>query len=92
MCEDKTCPDVIGGFIPTKDSGHLTPQFSAFVAPALALALNLGGRNTIKLVPITVPPLKPTWPGATTTTTSTTTTTTTTTVASVASASIRSPR
>ena len=67
LCDDEICPDVIGGFIPTKDSGHLTPQFSAFVAPALALALNLGGRNTIKLVPIAVPPLKPTWPGATTT-------------------------
>jgi hypothetical protein len=89
MCEDETCPAVIGGFIPTKDSAHLTPQFSAFVAPALALALNLGGRNTIKIVPVPVPPVAPTWPGATTTTT---TSTTTTTVASVASASIRSPR
>jgi hypothetical protein len=88
MCDDQICPAVIGGFIPTKDSAHLTPQFSAFVAPALALALNLGGRNTIKIVPVAVPPLQPTWPGATTTTT---TATTTTTVASVASASTRSP-
>jgi SGNH domain-containing protein len=87
MCDDQTCPAVIAGFIPTKDSAHLTPQFSAFVAPALALALNLGGRNTIKMVPIAVPPMKPVWPGATTTTT-----TTTTTVASVESASTRGPR
>jgi hypothetical protein len=51
----------------------LTPQFSAFVAPALALALNLGGRDTIKIVPVAVPPIKVIWPGATTTTTTTTT-------------------
>jgi SGNH domain (fused to AT3 domains) len=88
MCDDKTCPAVIGGFIPTKDSAHLTPQFSAFVAPALALALNLGGRNTIKIVPVAVPPIKVTWPGATTTTTSTTTTT----VPSAESASTRGSR
>jgi hypothetical protein len=87
MCEDEICPAEIGGFIPTKDSAHLTPQFSTFVAPALALALNLGGRNTIKIVPVPVPPLEPTWPGATTTTT-----TTTTTVAGVASASTRGSR
>lgn len=86
MCEDKTCPAVIGGFIPTKDSAHLTPQFSAFVAPALALALNLGGRDTIKIVPVAVPPIKVIWPGATTTTT------TTTTVPSGASALNRSQR
>ena len=72
MCEDETCPAEIGGYIPTKDDAHLTPQFSAFVAPALALSLNLGGRHTIKIVPVAVPPLKVTWPGATTTTTTTT--------------------
>jgi hypothetical protein len=83
MCEDETCPAEIGGFIPTKDDAHLTPQFSAFVAPALALSLNLGGRNTIKIVPVAVPPLKVTWPGATTTTT---------TIATVASASTRDLR
>jgi SGNH domain (fused to AT3 domains) len=86
MCEDGTCPAEIGGFIPTKDRAHLTPEFSAFVAPALALALNLGGHDTIKIVPIAVPPLKVTWPGATTTTT------TTTTIAGAASASTRDPR
>lgn len=75
MCEDATCPAVIDGFIPTKDFAHLTKQFSAFVAPALALSLNLGGRNTIPIVPVAVPPLKVTWPGPTTTTTDETTTT-----------------
>jgi hypothetical protein len=79
MCEDETCPAVIDGLIPTKDDSHLTPQFSAFVAPALALALNLGGRHTIAIVPIAVPPLKVTWPGATTTTTTVATVTTTST-------------
>jgi hypothetical protein len=73
MCDADVCPAEIGGFIPTKDDAHLTPQFSAFVAPALALSLNLGGHNTIKIVPVAVPPLKVTWPGATTTTTTTTT-------------------
>jgi len=79
MCEDETCPAVIDGLIPTKDDSHLTPQFSAFVAPALALALNLGGRHTIAIVPIAVPPLKVTWPGATTTTTTVASVTTTST-------------
>ena len=77
MCEDETCPAVIDGLIPTKDDSHLTPQFSAFVAPALALAINLGGRHTIPIVPVAVPPIKPTWPGATTTTTTLATTTST---------------
>jgi len=78
-CEDGICPAVINGLIPTKDDSHMTPQFSAFVAPALALALNLGGRNTIAIVPVAVPPLKVTWPGATTTTTTIAPVTTTTT-------------
>ncbi len=77
VCEDETCPAVIDGLIPTKDDSHLTPQFSAFVAPALALAINLGGRHTIPIVPVAVPPIKPTWPGATTTTTTLATTTST---------------
>jgi hypothetical protein len=77
-CEDNICPAVIDGLIPTKDRAHLTPQFSAFVAPALALALNLGGHHTIDIVPIAVPPLKVTWPGATTTTTTLAVTTSTT--------------
>ncbi len=77
-CEDQICPAVIGGLIPTKDRAHLTPQFSAFVAPALALALNLGGRHVIDIVPVAVPPYKATWPGATTTTTFATVTTSTT--------------
>jgi hypothetical protein len=80
MCEEETCPAVIDGLIPTKDDSHLTPQFSAFVAPALALAINLGGRNTIAIVPVAVPPLKVTWPGATTTTTTIATVTTTSTL------------
>jgi hypothetical protein len=75
MCEDAICPAVIDGLIPTKDRAHMTPQFSAFVAPALALSLNLGGSHTIAIVPVAVPPLKVTWPTATTTTTPTTTTT-----------------
>jgi hypothetical protein len=41
------------------------------VAPALALALNLGGRNTIAIVPVAVPPFNVTWPTAPTTTTTT---------------------
>jgi len=76
-CEDKICPAVIDGLIPTKDRAHLTPQFSAFVAPALALALNLGGSHTISIAPVAVPPLKVTWPTATTTTIAPVTTTTT---------------
>jgi hypothetical protein len=72
-CEDAICPAVIDGLLPTKDRAHMTPQFSAFVAPALALSLNLGGRNTIAIVPVAVPPVGPTWPNATTTTTTTTT-------------------
>jgi hypothetical protein len=78
-CEDAICPAVIDGLIPTKDRAHMTPQFSAFVAPALALALNLGGSHTINIVPVAVPTLKVTWPTATTTTTTIAPVTTTTT-------------
>ena len=73
-CEDEICPAVINGLIPTKDGAHLTPQFAVFLAPALALALNLGGNHTIAFVPVAVPPAS-----STTTTTTTTSTTTTTT-------------
>jgi hypothetical protein len=74
FCENKICPAVIHGIIPTTDGAHLTTQFAIFLAPALAQALNLGGTHTIAFVPVALTP-----GSVTTTTTSTTTTTTTTT-------------
>jgi hypothetical protein len=67
-CDGGFCPAVIDGIIPTKDGAHMTPEFSAFVAPTLGPALNLGGTNTIAIVPVPVPPAPSSTTGTTTTT------------------------
>jgi peptidoglycan/LPS O-acetylase OafA/YrhL len=58
------CPSIINDIIPYHDGAHLTPQYSRFLAPALAPALNLTGSTTT--------PLTPSAPTTRTTTTQTT--------------------
>jgi peptidoglycan/LPS O-acetylase OafA/YrhL len=50
LCDQGLCPAVIDGLIPTYDGAHLTPQYSAFLAPALETALNLRGTDVVPLV------------------------------------------
>ena len=62
LCDQGLCPAVIDRLIPTYDGAHLTPQYSAFLAPELETALNLTGSNTVPFVAVPLP-------SATTTTT-----------------------
>jgi SGNH domain-containing protein len=55
LCDESQCPSVIDGIIPTADGSHVTPQYSAFVAPALDEAINLIGGHTIAIVSVPVP-------------------------------------
>ena len=54
-CNGWRCPAVINGIIPTYDGIHLTPQYSAYVAPLLGPALDLGGANTRPVATAPVP-------------------------------------
>jgi hypothetical protein len=55
LCDDRLCPSVIDGIIPTADGSHVTPQYSAFVAPAFDEGINLKGGHTIAIVSAPVP-------------------------------------
>jgi hypothetical protein len=55
LCDDRLCPSVIDGIIPTADGSHVTPQYSAFVALALDAGINLTGGHTIAIVSAPVP-------------------------------------
>jgi hypothetical protein len=55
LCDARRCPSVIDGIIPTADGSHVTPQYSAFVAPAFDKGLNLTGNHTVAIVPVSVP-------------------------------------
>ena len=55
LCDERLCPSVIDGIIPTADGSHVTPQYSAFVAPALDEGINLTGGHTIAIVSVPVP-------------------------------------
>jgi peptidoglycan/LPS O-acetylase OafA/YrhL len=63
FCDQGLCPAVIDGLIPTYDGAHLTPQYSAFLAPALGPALNLAGTHTVPIIQVPLPAT----PGTTTT-------------------------
>jgi peptidoglycan/LPS O-acetylase OafA/YrhL len=52
LCDQWLCPAVINGLIPTYDGIHLTPQYSAYVAPALAIGLNLTGTSTKRITSV----------------------------------------
>lgn len=69
LCDAQLCPSVIDGIIPTADGSHVTPQYSAFVATAFDMGLNLAGSDTSAIVSVPVP--------STTTSTSTSTSTST---------------
>jgi hypothetical protein len=64
LCDAGRCPSVINGIIPTADGSHVTPQYSAFIAPALDQGINLTGSHTIAIVsapvPVSVPTSAPT--------------------------------
>ncbi len=51
FCDVRLCPSVINDLIPTYDGGHLTPQFSNYLATALARSLNLAGNDVSQPVP-----------------------------------------
>ncbi|MGA2970516.1 MAG: acyltransferase family protein, partial [Acidimicrobiales bacterium] len=53
FCVDDLCPAVINGLIPTWDGKHLTPQYSAYLAPALESALNVRGTNVMPIGSLT---------------------------------------
>ncbi len=55
LCDDRQCPSVIDGIIPTADGSHVTPQYSAFVALALDAGINLTGGHTVAIVSVPVP-------------------------------------
>jgi hypothetical protein len=55
LCDDRLCPSVIDGIIPTADGSHVTPQYSAFVALAFDAGINLPGGHTIAIVSAPVP-------------------------------------
>jgi len=55
FCDAGECPAIINGMIPTYDGAHLTPQYSKYVAPDLAPALNLNGTNTVPIVGVAIP-------------------------------------
>jgi hypothetical protein len=55
LCDERQCPSVINGIIPTADGSHVTPQYSAFVAPALDEGINLTGGHTVAIVSAPVP-------------------------------------
>jgi len=55
LCDQWRCPAVIDGLIPTYDGIHLTPQYSAFIAPALGPALNLAGTRTVPITAVAIP-------------------------------------
>jgi hypothetical protein len=55
LCDARRCPSVIDGIIPTADGSHVTPQYSAFVAPALDEGINLTGSHTIAIVSVPIP-------------------------------------
>ena len=54
LCDQWRCPAVIDGLIPTYDGIHLTPQYSAFIAPALGPALNLAGTRTVPITAVAI--------------------------------------
>jgi SGNH domain (fused to AT3 domains) len=59
LCDERQCPSVIDGIIPTADGSHVTPQYSAFVAPALDEGINLTGGHTVAIVSVPVPSPSP---------------------------------
>jgi hypothetical protein len=59
LCDERLCPSVIDGIIPTADGSHVTPQYSAFVALALDAGINLTGGHTIAIVSVPVPSPSP---------------------------------
>jgi peptidoglycan/LPS O-acetylase OafA/YrhL len=78
FCDDSLCPSVIDGIIPYKDGSHVTPEYSKFLAKAMANALNLGGNNVVQPTSTPIPSSPPTTTSTSSTTTSSTTSTTTT--------------
>jgi peptidoglycan/LPS O-acetylase OafA/YrhL len=54
-CDAGLCPAVINGLVPTWSVAHLTPQYSAYLAPALAASIDLTGANTVPIVPVPLP-------------------------------------
>ena len=55
LCDERRCPSVIDGIIPTADGSHVTPQYSTFVALALDAGINLTGGHTVAIVSAPVP-------------------------------------
>ena len=55
LCDERRCPSVIDGIIPTADGSHVTPQYSAFVALAFDAGINLTGGHTVAIVSAPVP-------------------------------------
>ena len=47
FCDGGLCPSVINDIIPYKDGAHVTPQYSRFLGPAMASAINLNGNKVI---------------------------------------------
>ena len=43
FCHAARCPSLINGLVPFYDGAHLTPEYSRYLGPALADALNLTG-------------------------------------------------
>jgi hypothetical protein len=46
FCAEGLCPSVVGKFITMRDSHHMTPDYSRWLATPLAAELGIGERST----------------------------------------------